>query len=169
MRDAFGRDVARPAHYGVSLPRRRLATIVAIATVPVAAATYVALVHLGVNADEAFVPAVAVSGVGAALVRRLLGTGPLEIAVPVARPRLISLAVGCATAGVFAAVTIVSGGSPPHAAWLGFGSLAVARPLVGRLFYEPPPEPEDEPFQIDPGEIDRAKYEAIRTSLPRGF
>jgi hypothetical protein len=50
-----------------------------------------------------------------------------------------------------------------------FASLAVARPVVGRLFYEPPPEPEDEPFQIDPGEIDRAKYEAMRTSLPRGF
>jgi hypothetical protein len=163
VHDAFGREVeGRHPHVG-------LAAVVACATLVVAIGIPIALELAGHHTEAVVLPAVIVSGAGGALTRRLLAAEPLAIAVPTAHPRAVGAAAGAATAVAIALGFLLAGGTLRASAWLGIAGLAIARPLVAALFYEPTPEPADEPFQIDPGEIERSKYEAMRTSLPRGF
>jgi hypothetical protein len=139
------------------------------ATLALAVGVPVALTLLGFDGEKVLFLAAIVSGTGGALVRRLLGAEPFAIAVPVAHPRAVALAVTGAASMAIGLGTLLAGGSPFRSAFLGLAGVGVVGPLVDALFFEPVPEPEDEPFQIDPGEIERAKYESMRLMLPRGM
>jgi hypothetical protein len=151
---------------------RRLATVVVIATIPAAAGTLLGLELAGAHGDAVVLPAVAVSGAGGALTRRLLGTEPLQIAFPVAHPRRVALATVGATMVAFAAATLVAGGSAVHAAWFALLGVSASDTLAARLFYKPRPRREpgaERAFSLELHEADRLRDESLRGVLPRGF